>query len=157
MAEAFGLDAVAALVKNVPGLMHSAQMPRYAGSNMSIGGIYVLPWSLADLSPRRDLTEVVWPEDGALAYPLWLTANGAKKNSVRPLIDYFYGRALADYLDANRYPALGLGKAVIPDGAGLRWPGWDFIRHRDTADIVRAACRVFEDAVAPDERMRSCA
>jgi ABC-type Fe3+ transport system substrate-binding protein len=156
MAEAFGLDAVAALVKNVPALMHSAQMPRYAGSNMSAGGIYVLPWSLADLCPRRAVTAVVWPEDGAFAYPLWLTVNCIKRDAVLPLVAYFYGRALAAYLDANRYPALGMGAAAIPPGAALRWPGWDFIRGRATAKLLRQACDAFE-GVCGAEEVRSCA
>jgi ABC-type Fe3+ transport system substrate-binding protein len=156
MAEAFGLNAVAALVKNVPCLMHSAQMPRYAGSNMSTGGIYVLPWSLADLCPRRAVTEMVWPEDGAFAYPLWLTVKRDRQADIACLIEYFYGSALADYLDANRYPALGRGTAALPPDAALRWPGWDFIRHPATAKLLRQACDAFESACGTEE-IRSCA
>ncbi|ADP69786.1 hypothetical protein Rvan_0504 [Rhodomicrobium vannielii ATCC 17100] len=147
MAKEFGLDGVRRLVANVPGLMHSAQMPRLAGTDASMGGIYVLPWSMADMCPRRDRTQVVWPEDGALAYPLWLTVKAARANAVAPLVDYFHGDALARTLNANRYPALAPGVAPrLPPGARFKWIGWDFVRHRSTGEVIKAACRAFEAA-----------
>ncbi len=96
MARELGLGGLARLVLNVPGLMHSAQMPRLAGTDASLGGIYVLPWSLADMCPRRAHTEVVWPRDGALAYPLWMTAktSRAPRGSIRS-IEHFHGSELA--------------------------------------------------------------
>jgi ABC-type Fe3+ transport system substrate-binding protein len=147
IAREFGLDGVRRLVANVPMLMHSAQMPRFAGSNASAGGIYVLPWSLADLCPRRNVTEVVWPEDGALAYPLWLTVQAARRRRSEFMVRYFFGRRLADYLDANRYPSLAAGRpAAIPAGAALKWPGWDFVRHRSCAETVKACTAIFRDS-----------
>jgi ABC-type Fe3+ transport system substrate-binding protein len=137
----FGEKGLIKLLANVAGLMHSAEMPRRAGSNRSIGGIYVLPWSLADLSPRRDLTEVVWPQDGALAYPLWLTVKAAERERMSVLIDYFYGEALARYLGKNRYPAaIGIGESV-PSAARLQWLGWNYVRHPALAsDVKRIRC-----------------
>ncbi|HEY0283019.1 MAG TPA: ABC transporter substrate-binding protein, partial [Rhizomicrobium sp.] len=125
IAKEFGLEGVARLIRNVPALIHSAQMPRLAGGNASPGGIYVVPWSLADICPRRDRTEVVWPTDGALAYPLWLTVKAARRNRLGALIDYFYGEKLARYLDQNRYPALLPGREHgLPRAAQLKWLGW---------------------------------
>ena len=90
----------------MPLLLHSAQMPRLAGTDASPGGIYIAPWSMADMCPRRKVTEVVWPEDGALAYPLWLTVKASHRKALDPLLRYFYGAELGRYLNANRYPAL---------------------------------------------------
>ena len=131
---------MARLVRNVPGLMHSAQMPRLAGTDGSLGGIYVLPWSLADICPRRNVTEVVWPENGALAYPLWLTVQAKHRERLAPLIDHFYGGELGRYLNGNRYPALGSGGAALPPGARLSWLGWDYVRHAATAADIKRAC-----------------
>ena len=153
MAKEFGLDGLTRLMANVPSLLHSAQMPRLAGTESSPGGIYVLPWSLADMCPRRTHTEVVWPEDGALAYPLWLTVKESQRRRLDVLLRYFHGGELAAYLNQNRYPALCPDQAPqLPAGAGFKWLGWDFLRHRATAGMVRAACRVFQDAM----EARSC-
>lgn len=160
MARLLGWERFTQVMRNVPGLMHSAQMPRLAGTDVSLGGVYVLPWALADICPRRKVTEVVWPEDGALAYPLWLTAQARHRARLSPLIDHFHGAALGRYLNDNRYPALCPElPPTLPPGARLSWLGWDYIRHRSAAGDIKRACRIFLDA--QDERrpseMRPCA
>lgn len=153
MAQEFGLDGVARLVANVPSLLHSAQMPRLAGTDASPGGIYVLPWSLADMCPRRSHTQVVWPDDGALAYPLWLTVKASHRAALDPLIRYFHGAELGRYLNQNRYPALcPEASPAVPVGAKFKWLGWDYVRHPATAAVIQAACRVFHEA----QEARSC-
>jgi ABC-type Fe3+ transport system substrate-binding protein len=147
MTREFGLDGLARIVRNAPTLLHSAQMPRLAGTDASRGGIYVLPWSLADICPRRADTEVIWPEDGALAYPLWTTVKSAQRARLDLLIRHFHGTGLGRYLNANRYPALCPGLApALPEGARLKWLGWDFVRHPSTAKLGQAACRIFHDS-----------
>jgi ABC-type Fe3+ transport system substrate-binding protein len=147
MAREFGLDGLARILRNVPTLLHSAQMPRLAGADASPGGIYILPWSLADICPRRAHTKVVWPEDGALAYPLWLTTKVARRVRLDPLLRHFHGAELARYLGQNRYPALCPDLApALPEGARLKWLGWDFLRHRSTAQLIKAASRMFHES-----------
>ena len=149
MAKEFGLDGVRRIVANVPGLMHSAQMARFAGTDASMGGIYVLPWSMADMCPRRNRTQIVWPEDGALAYPLWLAVKTSHAGVVAPLVEYFYGCELAATLNANRYPALAPGAdPKLPEGARFKWLGWGFVRRRSTGALIKEACRIFEDSLA---------
>ncbi|HVI50533.1 MAG TPA: ABC transporter substrate-binding protein [Candidatus Sulfotelmatobacter sp.] len=138
MARLFGLGGVSRLLANVPMLMHSTQMPRVAGGGNSVGGVYVLPWSLASMCPRRDHTEVVWPEEGAMAYPLWLTVKESERRRLDFLVRHFYGPDLAAYLNHNRYPALADASAAeLPENAGFTWPGWDFMRHRGTAGLIK--------------------
>lgn len=144
MALRFGLDGLERMLRNVPALLHSAQMPRRAGTAASPGGIYVLPWSLADLCPRQAATEVVWPEEGALAYPLWLTVKRAHALRLEALVRHFYGPELADYLDHNRYPALRAGEEpAVPHGARLTWLGWDAVRDPAIARTIQAVRHCF--------------
>ena len=147
MLRLLGADGLRALVANVPGLMHSAQMPRHAGAASSQGAIYILPWALADLCPRRESTEVVWPREGALAYPLWLTAQTAHRAKMAPLLDYFFAPATAKWLDHNLYPSLAPGGAAsLPEGARLSWLGWDYLRHPSAREDVKAACAIFVES-----------
>jgi len=134
------------MLDNLAGLTHSAQMPRLAGTPNSLAAIYVLPWSLADLCPRRDRAEVVWPREGALAFPLWLTAQAAHRERLAPLADYFFAPATARWLDHNRYPSLAPGAAGLPDQARLAWPGWDFLRARSAAAEIKRLCALFHAA-----------
>lgn len=144
MAHSLGLGGLARILANVPSLLHSAQMPRLAGTDAAPGGIMVAPLSLADMCPRRHRTRIIWPQDGALAYPLWLTVKQSRRQALAPLVSYFHGPELAAQLNANRYPALSPGgKPPIPVWATLTWPGWDFVRHRDCAALAKAVRKLF--------------
>lgn len=155
MERLFGRGGLEKLLVNIGGFMHSAEMPRRAGSNRSLGGIYVLPWSLADLCPRRVVTEVVWPEDGALAYPLWLTVKASARQRLSPLIDYFYGDTLARYLDHNHYPATS--RAALPPDAKLVWLGWDYVRHPSLPGDVKRICAMVHAREPFSAEGESCA
>lgn len=160
MAFELGWGGFRRLLANLAPPMHSAVMPRVAGGDASTGAIYVLPWSLADMCPRRQRTAVIWPADGALAHPLWLTVQAAHAERLRPLTQHLFGPALADYLDANRYPSLAPGRQpALPAGARLRWPGWERIRHPGTAEAVKAVSAALngELAARPAAGMRRCA
>jgi ABC-type Fe3+ transport system substrate-binding protein len=138
-----GDDRLRGVLANLAGLTHSAQMPRLAGTANSLAAIYVLPWSLADLCPRRDRTQVVWPSEGALAFPLWMTAQTAHRDRLAPVADYFFAPATARWLDHNRYPSLAPGASSLPKGARLAWPGWDFLRHKSTAKEIKRIKALF--------------
>lgn len=158
MLRKLGPERLVRIVANVPGLMHSAQMPRFAGTDVSPGAIYVLPWSLAALCPRRAHTQVVWPDDGALAYPLWTAVQKAHRDRLDVLVHHVYGPTTADWLDRNRYPALAPGRpSILPEGARLDWLGWDYLRHRSTADDVRRVLAIFREGMAAKEEARACA
>ena len=146
MAQEFGLKGLAKIVRNVPLLMHSAQMPLLAGASTSPAGVYIAPWSMADMCRRRSVTEIVWPEDGALAYPLWLTVKASHRKTVDPIVNYFYGAELGHYLNGNRYAAVTRDcTSGLPVGAKLKWPGWDYVRHPAAARMLKAACQTFTD------------
>lgn len=148
MAREFGLEGIRRLMANVPSLLHSTQMPRLAGGGASPGGIYVVPWSLASICPRRDQTDVVWPEDGALAFPLWMTVKQSQRQRLAFLIRHFHGLELADYLNHNGYPALCPQRTCsLPAGARFKWLGWEFLRHPSTAALIKAVRAVAADAL----------
>ncbi|MDQ0505144.1 ABC transporter substrate-binding protein [Xanthobacter agilis] len=159
MLRLLGPERFGRLLANVSELTHSAQMPRIAGTGASVSSIYVLPWSLADICPRRNRTEVVWPREGALAYPLWTTMQSAHRQRLAPVVDHLYGTATADFLDRNRYPALAPRRQpALPEGARLLWPGWDYVRHPAAASDLKHVIALFRRSREQMEReVRRCA
>lgn len=159
MLRLLGPAALARLVANVPDVIHSAQMPRMAGTGASVAAIYVLPWSLADICPRRARTTIVWPEEGALAFPLWTTVQASHRDRLDVLVRHLYGAGTAAFLDRNRYPALAPGRpSAVPAGARLFWPGWDYARHRAAAGDLRHVLALFHDSrAAAQQEVRRCA
>lgn len=156
VARLLGDKVLREVLANLAGLAHSAQMPRLAGTANSVAAIYVLPWALADMCPRRDRTEVLWPREGALAFPLWMTAQAAHSERVAPLADYFFSPKTARWLDHNRYPSLApTGGATLPADARLAWPGWDFFRARATAAEIKRITALFHAATEKLDRGQS--
>lgn len=142
-----GADGIRAFADNVKGLLHNVRTARSVGSdNPLTGAVSVLPWLQADLCPRRERAEVIWPEDGALAMPLGYMAKPHCRDRLRPLTDYLHGTDLAAVLSKNRYPPTSLAVDAFPANARLKWPGWDYVRSHDVAEQARLAACIFFSA-----------
>jgi hypothetical protein len=106
---------------------------KVAGSSMSTGAaIYVLPWFFAKSCPNTEHTEIIWPEDGAMASPMYMLVKKKEKERLKPIIDYMTGTELADIMASSFFPSVHPeADNKLPEGAKIKWLGWDFIRGRD--------------------------
>ncbi|MGI6497412.1 MAG: ABC transporter substrate-binding protein [Oscillospiraceae bacterium] len=87
----FGKAGMDAFGKNVKGGTSPARMAMEAGSSASMGGLFVLPWFFAKCCPRRESTQIIWPSEGAFAYPLLLLAQKELPPSAQLAANYFMG------------------------------------------------------------------
>lgn len=153
----FGAEGLEAFARNVRHLQHNVRTATQAGSNSpQVGAIAILPWLQAELCPRRERTRVAWPEDGALAMPIGYLLKPGMEARLAPLVDYVTGEGLGAVLAHNCYPPTrALAAASFPEGARLKWPGWEYIRSHDLAAESRRAAELF--FAAWDEPPRRCA
>ena len=138
-----GLEAFAANVRNI---QHNIRTATQAGSNSrTIGAIAILPWLQAELCPRRGRTQVIWPEDGALAMPIGFLIKPDAHTRLMPLVNYVCGMELGVLLARNCYPPVNAAVAdAFPTAARLKWAGWEYLRHHDlAAEEQRASERFF--------------
>ena len=128
-----GDEALKRFAPNVKAAWHSSQMAKAAGSSMKIGAaIYVLPWFFASTCPNAPYSEVVFPEDGALASPMYMLVKKDKAERMKPVTDFLTGKLLGDTANEALFPSLCPDcKRVLPEGAKLKWFGWDFIHKTD--------------------------
>ncbi|MEY4580443.1 MAG: hypothetical protein RL701_5146 [Pseudomonadota bacterium] len=84
-------------------------------------------------------------------------------DDLRPVVDYLTGDQLAAVLDHHAYPATRIGAGAspvlkaLPDGAQLKWPGWEFFRNPDLVRRSQHTAELFFAAWNnPDEARRSC-
>jgi ABC-type Fe3+ transport system substrate-binding protein len=143
-----GDNGIVQLAANAKTWMHGAQMAKMAGTaNSQGGGIYVIPWLFAKACPRIGDTVVVWPEDGALITPLYLLAKTAPKRNLQPFIDNILGGRYGQKSADNAYPVLHpLVDNKLPEGAGFRWLGWDFIRAHSMEELYKQVITKFNEA-----------
>ena len=141
----FGRSGIVALAENVSHLLPNAQIPSIAGTLSEQGAaIYIVPWFQAKICPRREMTSVVWPEDGALALPIYSLLKKNRHADLDSLLSYFTGSQLANYLMDNWYPPVHpLAQSKFSDNTCLKWLGWDYIRSHNIAEVMMMATSIF--------------
>ena len=145
--KAHGPEGMRALARNVLDGRHPSQMVKTAGTGQS-AAIYVMPHFFAKKIPTRKAVKLIWPEDGALASPVTLLVKKDRAQALKPVIDYLTGEELARVFTGASFPAPF--KSIdnhLPDHAGLKWLGWDYIRTNDMEKINMEIDRIFLPAV----------
>lgn len=141
----FGDEGVIKLAANIKTGWHGSKMAKIAGSASSEGAaIYVILSMFAESCPRTDATAVIWPRDGALTTPGYILAKNGSEMDYEPFIDFItgpdYGQKSAD----NYFPVLNAAvRNKIPEGSGLKWLGWDFIRANPIEKLMEHVKEVF--------------
>jgi ABC-type Fe3+ transport system substrate-binding protein len=143
----YGPAGMRALGANVHDGRHASQMVKTAGSGRS-AALYVMPDFFARKISADRAVQLIWPEDGALASPVTLLVKREKAGRLKPIIEYLTGEDLAQVFVgayfASPHPFV---QNRLPDYAGLKWLGWNFIHDNDLAAVNAEIDRVFQPAV----------
>jgi len=142
----FGMDGIRALAGNAHGLMHSSRMGKSGGSAKG-GAIYIIPYFFAETSQQPAHMQVVWPEDGTAASPIYFLARRTARPRIDPILDFFtkgFGS-----IDSARWflPLGGPLPENLPKGAKIKWVGWDFIRENDITALRDTLNATFRELV----------
>lgn len=136
----YGMEAVEAFGEAAEQGQHPAQMAKMAGTgNPAASAILVMPYFYAQNIVKKDKVEIVWPEEGAIASPVFLLAKASKAKELAPLIDYLSGEHTANMYEKASFPALHPAvESKLPEGAGLLWMGWDMIWNEDIEQVTQS-------------------
>lgn len=129
----FGPDGLRRLAESCRGFMHSSSMAKAAGAkNDSPGAIFIMPAFFACGTRQPASVQVIWPEDGAAASPLYFLARKDRRERLAPLTSALT-TGFAAIPSAAWFAPLALGQATspLPPEASLKWVGWDFIEAND--------------------------
>ena len=98
--------------------------------------VYVVPWFFARICEGRPNVQVIWPEEGALAFPLWMVLQKDATEAARDLAAHFAGEQFARESACLCLPTMNAASdEELPDEAKkLFWMGWDYFR---TLDVPR--------------------
>ncbi|MDF2922620.1 MAG: hypothetical protein K0R57_1534 [Paenibacillaceae bacterium] len=137
---AYGLEAVEQLGRAVKQGLHPAQMAKTAGtSNPEATPVLIMPYFYAKSIPRKDKVEIVWPEEGAIASPVFLLTKAEARERLKPLTDYLTGEHVSNLYESASFPALNPGvKSKLPEGARLLWMGWELVWSEDIKQVTEA-------------------
>ena len=127
-----GIEGLRRLAHNVKSIMHSSQMAKIAGSSdPDAAAVFIIPLFFAESTRRHDHVRVVWPEDGAAASPLYFLAKRKEKERLSELLSFFT-TGFASIKSASWFVPIGQTDLTgFPEGAKLKWIGWDYIERND--------------------------
>lgn len=142
-----GETAIKQLAANVKDTWHAAQMAKTAGTGSVKGAaIYVLPWFFAKTCPHTRAVSIIWPEDGALANPMYFLVKKSRAADLRPLVDFVRGTEFGARMAETYFPSLHPETDNhLPEKAKFKWLGWDFVYAQDIGRLIEYITKIFRD------------
>lgn len=139
----FGMEGIKLFADNTCRLMHSSTMVKTAGMAKT-GSISILPYFFAESTKQPKYMKMIWPQEGAAASPLYFLAKRRERARVASLVDFFtqgFGQ-----IESARWflPLGGPMPESLPEGARIKWVGWDYIYNNDITavrDVLNAEFR----------------
>ncbi len=130
-----GNAAIETLGLNIKCGLHPAEMVKLAGTRKPGGGtVYILPYFFAKRIQNKQV-EIVWPEDGAIASPVFILAKREKIGEHEFLLDFLFSKETGEMLTDRHFPSIHPG--VSNDGfpEPVKWLGWDFLNIHDIGEL----------------------
>ncbi|MBP1763370.1 MAG: hypothetical protein H6Q65_428 [Firmicutes bacterium] len=144
----YGEEGVEALGRAIYGGGHAAEMIKgMSSSKPGLPPIYIMADFFARTISSSDNIEIVWPEDGALAMPLFYLVKADKAEKMKVLLDFLHSTEFGQLCADARFPSLHPEITnKLPEGAKLKWLGWDFVMEHDIDALVEHLNTVCTDS-----------
>lgn len=141
----YGEDGVAGLAENTVAVWPAAKMIAKAGkSGCSTGAVYITPWFFAKCCPDEENFMVIWPEDGALFYPLFLLARKGLPQPVKELVNYITGPRFGACCAHGFCPSLhSQADNHLPKNAAFAQPVFRAVRKYDLEELKGRLRQIF--------------
>jgi ABC-type Fe3+ transport system substrate-binding protein len=147
----YGDEGIKGLAKAVRYGLHPAQMVKeLASSRLDVPPIHIMPRFFAETIVNRKQIEIIWPEDGALTYPISLLVKADKREELKPVVDFLIGAEVARIFDEAWFPALHpTAGGKLPADATFKWVGWDYVKQKDMEVLTGELNERFLQAFQP--------
>jgi ABC-type Fe3+ transport system substrate-binding protein len=129
-----GFQAIKTLARNIKAGKHPAQMVKLAASGKKeAAAVYIMPYFFAKTIRKRE-AEIVWPQDGAIASPVFLLVKHDKIGKHRALLDFLMSEKTGTMLKGRFFPSVNPKvKNDFPEP--VKWLGWDFLLGHDIGKL----------------------
>ncbi|MDO5715360.1 MAG: ABC transporter substrate-binding protein [Tissierellia bacterium] len=133
----FGLDGIKKLRECFHSNLHPAQMVKTRNKPACVS---IAPYFFASMIQSPSLVQI-WPKEGAIVSPIFMTAKKDRLAQVQPAIDYFLSDSVSEIFSFHgKFPCTreGIDNHLSPEQKFL-FAGWDLLnnRRREVQDMVK--------------------
>lgn len=129
-----GFYAIRQMAQNIRSGKHPAEMVKLADKGgEDAATVYIMPYFFAKKIKNPNV-KLLWPEDGAIASPVFMMVRKAAMEKHRSLLNFLLSKETGELLVSRFFPAIHpeventLPKAV-------KWLGWDFLNKHDIGKL----------------------
>lgn len=150
----FGDEGLVKLGRSVKCGLHPAEMVKdLLSSRKDVPPIHIMPYFFFKTIKECDNISVVWPQEGALAYPVSVLVKADKMQELKELIAYLTGPEIAGICSDAYFPAVHPDIAMkVPENTKFKWLGWDFIKSHDMEQLTEEVNETFLKAYNGGEK-----
>jgi len=136
------------LAQNIRDSWHPAEMVKAAGSAEKKGaGIYIVPWSFARARQWPRHVRLIWPEEGAIASPLYAWVKAGARGAAEVVAQALVSKKLGNQCAQAGFPVLNPDvNNRLPTEASFCWLGWDYVRRHNVQELVDVTAAIAERA-----------
>lgn len=143
----YGMEAVAALGRNMLQSMHPAQMVKSENKKENRPAVTIMPNFFTKMVKEGSNMKAVWPSDGAIISPIFMIGKTDEKANLNAVSDFIGGKTVAEILSHQ-----GLFPSLNPEvdnnlGANTKfmWLGWDTINKGNLNQAFDTCHAVFNE------------
>lgn len=122
----YGVNGIEALANNIKNVWHFTDIIKSLGKGKaSAAPINIMPLTNAMMIVNKEPIEIIWPEEGALATPIYMLVKRGKGEELKDYIKYIIGQEFEKLLIKNHFYSVH-NKL---DDKKLKWLGWQYINN----------------------------
>lgn len=126
MHKEYGVNGIEALANNIKNVWHFTDIIKSLGKGkVSAAPINIMPLTNAMMIVNKKPIEIIWPEEGALATPIYMLVKREKLEELKDYIKYIIGEEFQKILIKNHLYSVH-NKL---NGKKLKWLGWEYINN----------------------------
>lgn len=144
----YGEEGLRKLGRSLKVSMHPSQMVKSHNQKQEKPAVTIMPYFFTNMVKENTPMKAIWPEDGAIISPIFMLSKKAKKDKLKPLVDFFSSVQVGEILAHNgRFPSIHPQvDNRVPQQNTYKWIGWDFIENNDIGELLRKCEAIFHQA-----------
>lgn len=147
--KSYGEDGVKKLGRSLLKSMHPSEMVKSHMKKIERPIVTIMPYFFTKMTKKGGPMVAVWPSDGAIISPIFLLTKKAKKEKVKPFVDFFASVEVGEILaHSGRFPSTNPEvDNMVPKENKYMWLGWDYIKENNIGEKIKKCEEIFNGSI----------